>query len=230
MLYEIRLYNLVPGRILDNLNRWEQHLPRLMARHGISVMGRWIATAGPGAPMFIYMMTYESLQQREDQWAGFYADADWWEARALTNAGSQIVERFETYFLRSNKIGPAPGNEAGQEKGVCELTFVDVKLGHNAEAEQILRDHVLPLIERNDGIVTMVADFVAGPSMPRMGIMVAWPDANAFHTSRLKITTDAAFLAAQKRERDTMERPSLGRTDTYLLEPVSSARPLRRSA
>jgi len=226
MIFEMRLYTVVPGRMEDNHERFRAVLPDLIARHGIANVGRWTATAGPSAPLYIYLMAYPDLDTREKQWASFYTDDAWWEARARTNGGEEMVERFDLLFLRSNALWtpmPADGRRAG---GVHELIFVEVALGKQADAQAYLTHVYLPLVARHGGEILMIADFVSGPSMPRMALMTAWPDAAALHKARRAIDGDPDLRAAQKAERGRIGRTSLGKADIFVLEPTSFNLPL----
>ena len=112
MLYELRLYSATPGRIEDLHARFRDHLPKLMVRHGIDQVGRWTATAGPNGPLFLYLMAYDDMAQRERQWDAFYHDDEWWQIRAATNAGEEMVERFDLFFLRPNALWTPPAGAA----------------------------------------------------------------------------------------------------------------------
>ncbi|MCP3730334.1 NIPSNAP family protein [Sphingomonas sp. MG17] len=227
MLYELRLYTVVAGRMEDNHDRFQDHMPGLMARHGISNVGRWTATAGPNAPMFVYMMVYPDMTAREAQWTSFYGDDEWWAVRAATNAGSQMVERFDLFFLKSNPCWTAPAYPAGTRSGgVHELIFTEVALGHGADANAFLTDTLLPLYEREGATPLMVADFMSGPAMPRIAMIVAWPDENRRHAGRRAIDSDPGLRAAQRDERERLNRTALGRTDVYVLEPTAFDLPL----
>lgn len=226
MLYELRLYTVVPGRLEDNHARFRDHLPRLLARHGIDQVGRWSATAGPNTPMFVYLMAYDDMAQRERQWDAFYQDDDWWQVRAATNAGEQMVERFDLFLLRPNAAWQPQSRGDERSGGVHELIFAEVALGRNAEANAFLRDHYLPVVEREGGDILMVADFVSGDRMPRLGLMIAWPDGNAREAGRRAIDGDPAVRAAQAEERRALGRTSLGRTDVHVLEPTAFDLPL----
>jgi hypothetical protein len=227
MIYELRLYTVVPGRMEHNHGRFKDHLPILLARHEISNVGRWTATAGPNAPMFVYLMVYEDLSQRERQWSSFYADDEWWQVRAQTNAGSQMVERFDLFFLRANALWTPSASSAGTRlAGVHELSFMEVALGHNTEAAELIKTVLLPLIEREGGQPMMVADFLSGVAMPRMAMITAWPNATRLHEARRAIDSDPSLRMAFDANRETIGRAALGRTEVYVLEPTAYDLPL----
>lgn len=227
MIYELRLYTVMPGRMADNHNRFERHLPALFERHGIANVGRWTAISGPNAPMFIYMMAYHDLAERERQWAEFYGDEEWWSIRARTNGAEQMVERFDLFFLKPNVIwfaDPARAND--RLGGIHELLIAEIALGHQAEANAILSETLIPLVERRGGCIMMVADLISGVALPKTAMMVAWPDAAAQHAGRLAIDRDSGLQAATASQRKAIGRPPIGRTDIYVLEPTAFALPL----
>lgn len=227
MIYELRLYTVVAGRMADNHDRFQNHLPALFERHGIKNVGRWTAVSGPNAPMFVYMMTYEDMAERDRQWDAFYGDDDWWAVRSKTNGEEQMVERFDLLFLKPNPIWqPSPESANELLGGVQELFITEVAVGHNAEANALLRDTMIPLVEQSGGRVMMVADLLSGAALPKLALMIAWSDASAHHTGRLAIDGSQELRAATALQRRELGRPSMGKADIYLLEPTEFALPL----
>ena len=227
MLYELRFYRVAPGRTDDNHARHRDRLPPLFARHGIHVVGRWTAMAGPDAPLFAYVIAYPDLAERERQWADFYGDAEWWEIRAETNAGSEMVEGYDLMLLRSHaELSPAPATPGARRGGVHELTFFQVSAGQGAPANQFLASSLIPAIERHGGEVMMVADLLTGARLPRITLLTAWTDAQAHLDGRAAVECDPQVCAAQEAERAASGRTSLGRRDVYLLDPAPYALPL----
>ncbi len=47
MLHELRIYTVVPGRLVDTVNRYRDHALRLFERHGIRNVGRWPVPPAP---------------------------------------------------------------------------------------------------------------------------------------------------------------------------------------
>lgn len=227
MLYELRLYTVVPGRVEDIHARFRDHLPKLMARHGIDQVARWTATAGPDTPLFVYMMAYDNLAQREQQWDAFYQDDEWWRVRAATNAGEQMVERFDLFLLRPGRAWQAIARDPVQRSGgVHELVLGEVALGHDSEAAEYLRTVYLPAVQREGGDILMVADFVAGSKMPRLAMIIAWPNGGRREAGRRRVDADPAVREAQRAERQSIGRTSIGATTIYVLEPTAFDLPL----
>jgi hypothetical protein len=227
MLYEIRLYTVVPGRIDVAYERFGVHLPTLFARYGIANVGRWTATAGPGGSMFVYMMRYPDLAARERQWNGFYLDKEWYEIRAATQGDEEATERFDLHFLKANASWvPPAGDPARRLGGVHDLIFAEIALGKNALANGFLAETYLPLLQKSGAEIMMVADFVTGPALPKLALMLAWTDAGAREAGWRALRADAGLKETIATQRRSLGRALLGRTDTYLLEPTPFLLPL----
>lgn len=227
MIYELRLYSVVPGRLDVSLERFANHLPAVFARHSIRNVGRWTASAGPGGPMFVYMMAYHDLAEREAQWTAFYGDPAWARIRAETQGDEEAVERFDLYFLKASACWTPPAERRkARLGGAHDLIFAEVALGRNAAANAYLAETYLPLLQRCGGEIMLVADFISGPAMPRVAIMVAWQDAAARAAAWREINGDTALAKTLAAQRRTLGRAALGRSDVYLLEPTPFALPL----
>jgi hypothetical protein len=225
--YELRLYTLVPGRLDVAIDRFAHHLPRLFARHGIKNVGRWIASAGAGGPMFVYMMAYESLAQREAQWDAFYLDPEWGEVRSATQGQEEATERFELFFLRSNSLWAPPAAKGVQRiDGVHELILTEVLLGATIPAYAYLKEVYLPAIISAGATVMMAADFVTGPSLPRFSLMLAWADDARRREGWSKLREDRQIYESLADQRKRYGRTLLGCSDSYLLEPTAFDLPL----
>lgn len=227
MIYEIRFYHVVPGRLDVTYARFGQHLPAIFARHGIRNVGSWTVSAGPNGPTFLYLVAYRDLGERERQWAAFYQDEAWHRVRAATQGDEEAVERFDLFFLRPNPLWTPTPSPAGETLGgVHDLIFSEIAPGQNAAAYQFLNESYLPAIDRLGGRVMMLADFVSGPSLPRLATLVAWPDAVARQEAWRSISGDPELTDAIARQRRRLGRALLGSTETYLLEPTPFALPL----
>jgi hypothetical protein len=91
MIYEMRVYRCVPGRLPALLNRFANITLKLWEKHGIKQAGFWTTLVGESNQDLTYMLEWESLAEREKKWAGFMTDPDWMKARAESEADGQIV-------------------------------------------------------------------------------------------------------------------------------------------
>jgi len=65
MLYELRIYHCVPGRLPDLLKRFDTITLGIWERHGIQQAGFWTVAIGDSNQALYYFLKWESLADRE---------------------------------------------------------------------------------------------------------------------------------------------------------------------
>jgi len=91
MVYELRVYHAVPGRLPDLMKRFETVTVRLFEKHGIRQVGFWTVAFGESNQDLIYILQWESLADREKRFAGFQSDPEWIEARRRSEENGPLV-------------------------------------------------------------------------------------------------------------------------------------------
>jgi hypothetical protein len=76
MLYELRIYNCVTGRLPALLKRFETVTLRLFEKHGFRQAGFWTTKIGESNNHLYYLLAWESLDERERKWAAFSAESE----------------------------------------------------------------------------------------------------------------------------------------------------------
>jgi len=226
MIYELRLYAVAPGRMTACHARFRDHFPALFEKHGINCVGRWTATAGPAAPRFVYMMAYRDYAEREACWASFYKDDAWWKLRADTNAGFEMVERHDLFFLKPNACWPVP--DAAQQDavgGLHELVFQEVAAGQSVSANAFLEKTYLPALRQAGARIMAVFDMASGVRMPQVVLLYAWRDAAHRHEGWAAIESNEKIMAAWAAQRKELGHTIFTRAEVNLLEPSSYALP-----
>jgi hypothetical protein len=99
MIYEMRVYHCMPGRLPALLNRFETRTLALWQKHGISQAGFFTTVIGETNQQLIYFLAWDSLAEREKKWNAFIADPDWIKGRAETEKDGQIVEKVVNQIL-----------------------------------------------------------------------------------------------------------------------------------
>ncbi|MSP00405.1 MAG: NIPSNAP family protein [Acetobacteraceae bacterium] len=99
MLYELRMYECVPGRLPDLNKRFDTITLKLWARHGIRQAGFWTTVIGESNQTLYYMLAWESLAEREQKFAAFGADPEWLTARAKTEENGPLVANIKNFML-----------------------------------------------------------------------------------------------------------------------------------
>jgi hypothetical protein len=100
MIYEQRIYHVVPGRMPDLLKRFEQVTLALFARHGIRQAGFWTYLVGGSNHDLVYLLAWDSMAEREQKWTAFTTDPEWLEKRAESERNGQLVSSTENAFLQ----------------------------------------------------------------------------------------------------------------------------------
>ena len=104
MIYELRIYHCIPGRLPALLNRFETITLKLWERHGIKQAGFWTVGIGDSNQDLYYLLEWESLADREQKWDAFATDPEWLEKRAATEADGQIVASVNNQILMPTKF------------------------------------------------------------------------------------------------------------------------------
>ncbi len=99
MIYELRVYHAVPGRLPDLLKRFENHTLKIWEKHGIKQAGFFTTLIGETNQQLVYFLQWESLADRERRWGGFMVDQEWLAVRAETEKNGQIVAKVINQIL-----------------------------------------------------------------------------------------------------------------------------------
>lgn len=99
MIYEMRVYRCVPGRLPALLKRFETVTLALFAKHGIRPTGFFTTLIGASNQELTYFLAWESMAERDQKWTAFATDPAWLSARADSEKDGQIVENIASQLL-----------------------------------------------------------------------------------------------------------------------------------
>jgi hypothetical protein len=100
MIYELRVYHCVPGRLPNLLKRFDTITLKLWEKHGIRQAGFWTVVVGDSNQDLYYLLQWESLAEREKKWGAFMTDPNWLSARAETEKDGPIVASLSNTILQ----------------------------------------------------------------------------------------------------------------------------------
>ena len=80
MIYELRIYKAIPGKLGILNERLEKHWLALFEKHGMKVIGFWTAVIGTSNTLY-YMLGYDSLANREETSKSLKSDPEVQELR-----------------------------------------------------------------------------------------------------------------------------------------------------
>ena len=99
MLYELRVYRCIPGRLPVLHKRFEQSTLPLWDRHGIRQVGFWTIVIGDGSHDLYYMLEWKDMAERQQKWGAFAADPEWIAKRADSEKDGPILANITSSFL-----------------------------------------------------------------------------------------------------------------------------------
>jgi hypothetical protein len=100
MIYELRIYHCLAGRLPKLLQRFEKATLPLWEKHGIRQAGFWTVMVGPSNQDLYYLLQWESLAERDRKWAAFAQDPEWIAARDESEKDGFIVASIENMMLQ----------------------------------------------------------------------------------------------------------------------------------
>jgi hypothetical protein len=106
LIYELRTYTAMAGRLPDLHKRFAEITLGLFQKHGIQMVGFWTNEIGGSNDQLIYMLAYESLADREQKWGAFIADPDRLAKFAETEKNGPLVRRLTAQILRPTPYSP----------------------------------------------------------------------------------------------------------------------------
>jgi len=100
MIYELRVYHCVPGRLPALVKRFETITLGLWEKHGIRQAGFWTVLVGSSNQDLYYLVEWESMAEREKKWTAFQNDPEWHAKRAETEKDGPIVASVANLILQ----------------------------------------------------------------------------------------------------------------------------------
>lgn len=106
MIYEYRVYEAMPGKLAELHARFRNHTLALFEKHGMKNIGYWTARVGDYTNRLIYLLAFDSAEQREQAWADFQADPEWRRVVAESEAGGPLLARAFNSLLTPTDYSP----------------------------------------------------------------------------------------------------------------------------
>jgi hypothetical protein len=100
MIYELRIYHVMPGRMDDINRRFREHTMTLFAKHGIKVVGFWQTVVGESDEL-IYITAFDDMNHRQKAMDAFARDPEWLKVKQESEANGVLVARVSNRFLKA---------------------------------------------------------------------------------------------------------------------------------
>ncbi len=107
MIYEMRIYHCMPGRLPDVMKRFETVTLGLWEKMGIRQGGFFTTLVRDSNQDLTYFLVWESLARREKLRPAFLIDPEWIAARTRTEANGPLVSHITNQFLQPTTFSVA---------------------------------------------------------------------------------------------------------------------------
>lgn len=107
-VYELRTYTTLPGRLPALNKRFADHTIRIFAKHGMKSEMYWIPTDDARRDnTLIYVLSHDSREAADKNWAAFAADPEWIKVRDASEADGKILAKApERVFMKMTDYSP----------------------------------------------------------------------------------------------------------------------------
>lgn len=99
-LFELRIYHAVPGKLPVTESRFREKTSKILARHGLNVVGYWETTdPSPSENLFVFLLAHQSRDEAKKNWQAVIADPEFQEIEKAEQ-GEKTLEKAELIYLR----------------------------------------------------------------------------------------------------------------------------------
>ena len=107
VVYELRIYHVVPGKIENLIARFRDHTMKLFADHGIKSVAYWTALDEPvKSTTFFYVLEHPSREAAAANWKALQDDPEWKAVKAKSEENGKLVEKIDSTFLTLTDFSP----------------------------------------------------------------------------------------------------------------------------
>jgi len=106
MIYEWRVYEIVPGKKKNLNERFARHTMRMFEKHGMSVVGFWESSIGGRTNALYYMLAFKNLDHLESAWKDFASDPEWQEVARESEKDGPLVASITNMVLKPTSYSP----------------------------------------------------------------------------------------------------------------------------
>ena len=191
MIYESRIYKAVPGKLPAINARFANHTIGFFEEVNIGRVGFWNDEIG-ASNQLTYILSFDSMADREQKWAAFGAHKPWQEVRAETEKDGPLVSQVLNSFMSLTPYSPQPSfNSTLHEKRVYEAMPGKLPDLHNR-----FSNHTMGLFEKH-GIENVAYWTEDVGTSNRLVYMVGYPNLGAREKGWTSFQSDPAWQKAR---------------------------------
>lgn len=226
--YELRLYEMLPGRLPGFLPLMEETAIPQFAVHGIPrPLAIWQGHAGPMAPLYAYLIRWRSLDERMARWNAFYADPLWSERLGANFADGRRLRRTHVLILRPSHTWASLVDPAvtGPQSGIHELAFHNLDNDNPARGHEAIAQTDLPFLQARGGHVLGTFMTWYGGAMNQAVTVTSWKDAESWRAASVALKSDPGITRLHDASRIRRGTTLVQGSDVHLLRPLPGWEP-----
>ncbi len=216
--FELRIYYCYPGRLDALIERFQNNTTRIFEKHGMDNIGYWLPIKNDQNALY-YILAYPSKEARDKSWNDFFADPEWKEVAAKSEASGKIVEAVTSVFMNASDLLPKINTPSVGQDHVFEWRTYTCLPGRLPNLITRFKDHTLKLFEKHQ--MENIAYFTSmeKESQSKLVYLLAHKNEEAAAKSWDAFRADPVWIAA----RDVSEKDGkiVEKVESVYLKPLS---------
>ena len=106
MIYEMRTYTAMPGKLGALNARFRDHTTKIWERRGWNMVGFWTYRHGGPSDQLVYMLAWPDMATRDAEFAAFGQDPEWLKAREESETDGPLTARIQSDILNATDYSP----------------------------------------------------------------------------------------------------------------------------
>ncbi|MCY9656760.1 NIPSNAP family protein [Paenibacillus chondroitinus] len=99
MLYELRIYDVTPGKMEAILNRFRDGTISIFAKHEMKVTNFWVDVDDSKERLY-YVLEHVDMASRERNFQAFFEDPEWLELKSKSEVNGPLHEKIEVVYMK----------------------------------------------------------------------------------------------------------------------------------
>ncbi len=104
MIYELRRYECLSLKLPVLQEMMDKMAVPCFARHGMKLVGAWTVAVGERENALIYILAFDSMDDRMRKWAAFHKDPEWNEQKRKVHEKEGAL----THLISNSFLIPQP--------------------------------------------------------------------------------------------------------------------------
>ncbi|SFB45468.1 NIPSNAP protein [Cohnella sp. OV330] len=195
MLYELRTYQMKPGKLPAMLDRFRTDTIALLAKHQMKVAEFWV-DADESKDRLYYVLEHPDSASRERNFKAFMDDPEWLAVRRRTETDGVLYEYVESAYLKQAAISSRL-NPTLREQKLYEMRVYDVSPGKMEAIMQRFDRHVVALFEKH-GMTIKHFWLDSDDANNRLYYVVEHPDMVTRNENYARFRADPEWIEAKR--------------------------------